>query len=173
MRTAILQTVAFLLFFFAVSQRVNAQEKLTPAQQAGHIMKAPNGMAWQETPETWNWPKGTQITYLEGDPTKKGFYTIRLTLPDGYQVMPQWNIAAEHITVIEGDLYMGHGKTFSEEEALKLPVGSFSLVPMKVPFYMFTKDRRAVIQMHGMGPRKIVYSDPTHDPKKKNLPVRR
>ena len=36
-------------------------------------------------------PPGAQFAVLEGDPAKEGLFTMRLRLPDGYQIAPHSN----------------------------------------------------------------------------------
>ena len=31
------------------------------------------------------------MAVLEGDPTKEGFFTMRLWFPDGFKVQPHWH----------------------------------------------------------------------------------
>lgn len=130
----------------------------------GHVMLQPSAMQWTDAPNSL--PAGAKITILEGDPSKAGPFTLRLQAPPEYKVMPHYHPAIEHVTVIEGELYMGHGDKFDETKATAMPAGSFSAIPVKMTHYAFTKSKTTILQLHGIGPWDIIYVDPTNDPRK-------
>ncbi len=128
-----------------------------------HIMKTVDQLEWKEGPKSL--PAGSQIAVLEGDPTKKGPFTVRLKFPAGYKIMPHWHPAIEHVTVMEGQFNMGTGDKMDESKAHALPVGGFAVMPMKFRHFAFTTDQPATIQLHGMGPFQINYINPADDPR--------
>ena len=52
------------------------------------------------------------MVVLEGDPAREGVFTMRLRLPDGFEVRPHWHTQVEHVTVISGTLYLGVGERY-------------------------------------------------------------
>ncbi len=131
---------------------------------AGHIMLQPSAMQWTDAPNSL--PPGAKVTILEGDPSKAGPFTLRMQAPPGYKIMPHYHPNIEHVTIIEGELYMGHGDKYDETTATALPVGSFSAIPVKMNHYAFTKSKPVVLQLHGVGPWDIIYLDPANDLRK-------
>jgi len=83
------------------------------------VMVTPKDIKWQDGPPSL--PKGAKIALLEGDPSKKGPFVIRVKMPDGYKVAPHTHAKDERLTVISGTLYLGMGGTFEEKEGMALP----------------------------------------------------
>ncbi len=57
------------------------------------VFVTPDQLEWSEAPPAF--PKGAQITVLNGDPFKKGTYTLRLKMPDGHKIPPHWHTQDE------------------------------------------------------------------------------
>ena len=129
-----------------------------------HIMKVPDDLKWSEGPKSL--PPGAQVTLMEGDPAKEGPFTLRLKLPADYTIMPHWHPKIEHVTVIEGEFYMGAGEKLDKSKAHSLPEGGFAVMPIKFRHFAFTANRPAIIQLHGIGPWEIYYVNPKDDPRK-------
>ena len=129
-----------------------------------HIMKTAEELEWKEGLKSL--PAGSQVVMLEGDPTKKGPFTIRLKFPANYKIMPHWHSQIEHVTVLEGKFHMGAGEKMDEAKAHVLTVGGFAVMPMKFRHFAFTTDQSATVQLHGMGPWDINYLNPADDPRK-------
>ena len=51
-----------------------------------HVLLTPSDLKWGDVPP--GLPAGGKMAVLEGDPTKKGLFTVRLQSPDGYKIMP-------------------------------------------------------------------------------------
>lgn len=130
-----------------------------------HIMKAPSEFQWKDGPVSL--PAGAKVALLEGNPSNKGPFTIRLQFPANYKIMPHWHPAIEHVTVLEGEFSMGAGEKFDESKAIKLPQGGYAVMPIKFKHYAFTSDKPATVQLHGIGPWDIIYLNPSDDPRKK------
>lgn len=143
---------------------VLAQDKHTTHQQTSqdHKMYNSSELNWTDGPASL--PKGAKMVMLAGDPSKEGVFTMRLQLPAGYKVPPHWHPTVEHITVLEGNLYMGSGEKFDQSKATQLNKGDFAVMPVKFVHYAFTKDG-ATIQLHGMGPWGITYINQSDDPR--------
>jgi hypothetical protein len=109
---------------------------------------------------------GAKFAVLEGDPGKEGLFTMRLWLPDGFQIKPHWHPAVEHITVVSGTFHLGMGDAFDTAKTKALPVGAFAFMAPKMNHFAWAKGD-TVIQLHGVGPWQINYLDPADDPRKK------
>jgi hypothetical protein len=83
-----------------------------------------------------------------------GDYTVRLKMPDGYRIAPQWHPNRENVTVIAGTFKVGMGDRFDESKMGDFPAGSFAL---SRPRYASLRDgeRRG----RGPNPRRISVPD--------------
>ena len=134
------------------------------ASDSAHIMINTKDLKWMDGPPTL--PKGAKFTVLEGNPSKEGMFTLRVTFPANYQVPPHWHPTEEHVTVIEGEFYMGGGEKFDEKKSMLLTPGGYATMPAKFVHFAFTKTP-CTIQVHAMGPFVITYVNPADDPRKK------
>jgi quercetin dioxygenase-like cupin family protein len=114
-----------------------------------HILSNTTDLKWGDGPP--GLPKGVQVVVLEGDPGKEGAFTLRASMPANYKIPPHWHPTMEHVTVLEGSLFMGTGEKMDESKATELKTGGFAAMPAKTAHYAFTKDK-CVIQVHAMGP---------------------
>ncbi len=124
----------------------------------------PAELKWSPGPPSL--PPGAEIVILSGDPKVEGPFTMRLRLPAKYKLPNHWHPAHEHVTVIEGTFFLGHGDTFDVKTMKELPVGSFAMMPPKHSHYAMTK-KKTVIQVHAWGPWSINYINPADDPRNK------
>ena len=120
----------------------------------------PGDMVWNDMP---NLPAGTKVAVLEGDPSKDGFFTIRLKLPAGFKIAPHWHPATEHVTVISGVFNLGFGDKFDPSKGTAMPAGSISIMPAKHHHYAWANEE-TIIQLHGVGPWQLYYVNPEDDP---------
>jgi hypothetical protein len=127
-----------------------------------HVMMAATELKWVDAPPSL--PKGAKVAILEGDPSQPGPFTMRVQVPAMYKIAPHWHPAIEHVTVISGEVYMGSGEKLDEKLAKKLPAGGFAVMPPKYAHFFFTK-KKAVVQVHGIGPWGITYINPADDPR--------
>jgi quercetin dioxygenase-like cupin family protein len=73
---------------------------------------------------------GRFIQVLYGDPDREGgHYVIRIGNDDGQIVFPHRHPEDEHIVVIQGTWFMGHGEVFDREVLKEMPVGTYGVVP--------------------------------------------
>ena len=149
---------------FVVSTASSQQPSTTTRSKAAvdHVMFEPSQLTWGQGPPSL--PSGAKATVLEGDPNQEGPFTLRLQMPAGYRVMPHSHPADEHITVIEGTLFMGLGDQFNENTMKPLERGSFSMMKAGTTHYVMTKTG-ATVQLHGIGPWNINYVNPADDPR--------
>ena len=159
-------TISLLLVTFMIcGGRLQAQEqKAMPEHKADHIMVFPSEITWKDGPGSL--PAGAKFAVIEGDPAKPGLFTMRLRLPQNYQIRPHWHPADEHVTVISGAFNMGLGETFEEKKASEIPVGGFAVMITGTRHFAFTKVE-TIVQLHGQGPWAINYVKAADDPRKK------
>jgi quercetin dioxygenase-like cupin family protein len=121
-------------------------------------------MKWVDGPASL--PAGAKVAMLEGNPAQEGPFTMRLQLPDGFQIQPHWHPAVEHVTVISGTFNLGTGEKFDKSAGRALGAGSFAFMPSGMRHYAWATGE-TVLQVHGMGPWKINYVNPPDDPRNK------
>ncbi|HEX8846151.1 MAG TPA: cupin domain-containing protein [Pyrinomonadaceae bacterium] len=119
---------------------------------------------WADGPASL--PPGAKVAVLEGNPAQEGPFTMRLQLPDGFQIQPHWHPAVEHVTVISGTFNLGTGEKFDKAQTRALSAGSFAYMQPGMRHFAWAKGE-TVIQVHGMGPWKINYVNPADDPRNK------
>ncbi len=113
------------------------------------IVALPDQITWGPAPAVL--PVAAKLAVLEGDPTKSAAFTMRLFMPDGYQIPPHFHPATEHVTVISGALMVGMGEKFDES---------------RMHHYAKAKGE-TVLQLHGIGPWRLIYVNKADDPRKK------
>jgi uncharacterized protein DUF4437 len=153
-------TTAVAVFLFGMVASAGAGED----GPAGHGIFPPGELEWGAGPASLQ--SGAKSVVLEGDPAKEGLFTMRLMLPDGFQIKPHWHPAVEHITVISGTFNLGMGDTFDTSKSKALPVGAFAFLAPKMSHFAWAKGE-TVVQLHGQGPWQINYLNPADDPRKK------
>jgi hypothetical protein len=107
-------------------------------------------------------PKGGQLAVLHGDPSKKGSFTLRFKMPEGYKIAPHWHTLDEQLTVVSGTLVLHMGDTM-DAPAHELGTGAYHYLPGKMHHAAEAKGE-TVVQIHGKGPFDIHYLDPRDDP---------
>ena len=140
---------------------------------------APVAALADDTGATWNlqdpakieWkpattlPPGAMMAVLDGDPTKEGFFTMRLKMPDGYKVPPHWHSKQERVTVLQGVLNLAHGGDFDPKETKALAAGTYSSMPPKMTHFAFMTGE-TILHLSTIGPWTITYVHPEDDPRK-------
>lgn len=139
---------------------VIAKEKETKEKSSGAAepkMFAAAEMLWVAGPPLL--PTGAQMVVLDGDPGKKGSFTVRLKMPAGYKIPAHTHPAAERVTVISGAVYLGIGEKFDESAGRELKAGDYAVLPAGVPHFAWSPSE-AVLQIDSEGPfqRKFVES---------------
>lgn len=133
-----------------------------PAHADAAVVVTPGATTWGPAPAIL--PAGAKLAVLEGDPTKPIPFTMRLLLPGGYRLPPHYHPADEHVTVISGDFQVGMGETFQESKLTTLPSGTFGHIPAGMRHFARAKGT-TVLQLHGTGPWKLIYVNPSDQPK--------
>src|SRR5688572_30717265 len=130
MRKLFTPRITFCLFFSLMVISASAQKKTPQKPKAGaseHVMLNSCGWKWMEGPNSL--PPGARLAVLEGDMSKAGPFTVRAIFPPNYTIMPHWHTNIEHVTVLEGEFFMGHGDVLDEAKATSLGVGGFGVMP--------------------------------------------
>jgi quercetin dioxygenase-like cupin family protein len=127
-----------------------------------HAAVQPDGLKWV-APAAY--AKGAQLSVVKGDPTKEGFYVVRLKVPAGFKIAPHTHPNDENVTVLSGKFHIGTGGAFDEKKGTTVNVGGYAYVAKGMQHYAFFPED-TVIQLHGMGPQGITYVNPADDPRK-------
>jgi|ERR1700730_151304 len=127
-----------------------------------HKILAPEEMQWGEAPP--GLPAGGKMAVLDGDPNKKGSFTVRLKAPDGYRVAPHTHPTAERLTIISGTLHLGTGEKVDEAAAHEMAAGSFAVLPAGMKHFAWSTGE-SVVQIQSEGPFQIKYVNPSDDPR--------
>ena len=138
-----------------------AQESQSPsAKPQAHVI-TPTDLNWGPAPAIL--PAGARLAVLEGDPSKAGPFTMRLSMPAGYRIPPHFHPVDEHVTVISGAFQVGMGDTFDEGKLTTLPPGTFGVIPPGMRHFA-RADKATVVQLHGVGPWGLTYVNPADQP---------
>jgi quercetin dioxygenase-like cupin family protein len=129
---------------------VSSADTMSPAatSAATATVLTPDTIKWMPAPGM----TGAQMAVMTGDPTKAGsIYTLRLKLPDGYQVPVHWHNDTERVTVISGTALFAIGHSIDLSKATTLPAGSFVVIPAMAHHWLVAKGE-TVVQTTGTGP---------------------
>jgi len=122
----------------------------------------PLGVQWAAAPPSL--PPGARAAVIDGDPTKEGLFTMRLWLPNDYRIPPHSHPAYEHITVISGVFNVGMGNTFTMAGVDELRQGAFKVIAPGMAHFAHAAGE-TVLQLHAIGPWRLVYVNPADDPR--------
>ena len=106
------------------------------------------------------------MAVMQGDPSKSELFTVRLDMPDGYNIAPHFHPTDEHITVISGTCLVGMGDAVEASKMSTLKTGEFATAPAQMHHYARAKGH-TVVQVHAMGPFALTYVNAADDPGKK------
>jgi len=129
-----------------------------------HKIFTPSEIQWGDAPPSI--PKGAKLAVLEGDPSKAGFFVIRIKAPDGFRIAPHWHPTRENLTIISGTFNLGMGDTLDQSKTTAMTTGSFGYLDAKMHHYA-TCSGETVVEVSGNGPFVINYVNPKDDPSKK------
>ena len=133
------------------------------APPSPHVMVAPGGLKWGDPPPSL--PSGAKLAVVQGDPSQAQPFVVRLQVPAGYKIAPQWHPGVENVTVLSGTVALGMGEQFDESKMTTASVGGYASLPAKMPHYFMAK-APSVVQVHGQGPFVVNYVNPADDPSK-------
>jgi quercetin dioxygenase-like cupin family protein len=112
-------------------------------------------------------PPGAEMAVIDGDPTKPGFFTMRLKMPDGYRIPAHSHSQPERVTVLSGTLYLGLGDGADAASAKPLSAGGYSSMPPKMVHFGWMHGE-TILQLSSIGPWTVTYVNPHDDPRKAN-----
>src|SRR5260370_4386460 len=92
-----------------------ATAQQTPPKPETPIGFTPEAVVWNDGPPTL--PPGSKMAVLEGSPRAEGMFTMRVRIPAGSAIPPQWHPRQELVTVLSGEPDLGFG-TVSIKDAL-------------------------------------------------------
>jgi quercetin dioxygenase-like cupin family protein len=95
---------------------------------------------------------GPDISVIAGDPTKEGFYLIRVRFPAGTYSEPHYHPNDRHVTVISGVWYTGTGSEVDWDKTVPLHPGSYMLHPGGAVHWDGARDGEVIVEIKGMGP---------------------
>lgn len=133
-----------------------AADVANPGPNAG-----PDGSQFiRTTPESVHWVDypgdgakfGIKEAYLFGDPTKPGFYVIRIKFPPGVMSSPHSHPETRFGTVIQGTWWTGTGDKFDPAATTPIPVGGTMIHPAGKMHFDGSKNEKTIVQMMGIGP---------------------
>jgi quercetin dioxygenase-like cupin family protein len=131
--------------------------------QSSSMYPNPGAIKWGPPPAVFS--PGAKFAVLAGDPTKAGsLYTIRLSMPSGYRIMPHYHPSDERITVLSGTFHVGMADTFDKSKTTAFTAGGFGLVPANMHHFGWASGR-TVVQVSGIGPFQLIYLNPADMPK--------
>jgi uncharacterized RmlC-like cupin family protein len=117
------------------------------AASSSVIVVQPGQEVWQVQPDK------TSVAVLYGDPSKPGYYAMRVKLPPNWSEAPHYHPLAENVVLLSGTAYLGIGTKFNRSKATKCSMpGTFVSIPAHLAHYAFTTSAGAVIQVDGVGP---------------------
>jgi quercetin dioxygenase-like cupin family protein len=112
-------------------------------------------------------PDGAKIAVLEGDPSKPKTFVMRVKMPDGFR-MPVHSLGiTDRFDVVQGELMFAIGDRHDHQALRSYGPGSVIIVPRGVEHYAQAHGE-TVIQVFGVGPYDISWSDPAEAPRMTN-----
>jgi quercetin dioxygenase-like cupin family protein len=131
---------------------------------SGKSGKAPS---WGPAPAVF--PAGAKMAVVSGDPMAPGAFTIQLSMPDGYRIMPHTHPTDERVTVKKGTLLVGMGNAFDVGKANAMATAASGNVPANMAHFVQAKGA-TVVEVSSTGPFAMTYVNPSDDPSKKAAP---
>jgi quercetin dioxygenase-like cupin family protein len=128
-----------------------------------HMILAPADVEWRAGPASL--PAGAEFAVLEGDPSQRGFFTLRLRLPDGYVIPPHSHPGVERLTVVSGTFRLGMGDQVDPQATRALEPGSYFSMPPGMNHFAIAQGE-TVVQLTSIGPWQVNYANPADDPRR-------
>ena len=136
----------------------------TAEPAAGYVSVTPTQLKWADAPGIG---PGVKMAMIEGDLKAAGPVTFRVKLPPKSKIAVHTHPLVEHVTVLSGTFYFAIGDKFDAAKAKAYAPGSAIVIPTGMPMFALTKDKEAVLQLHGIGPWGMSYLKPEDAPAKK------
>ncbi len=108
--------------------------------------------------------KGCDLAPVSGDPDAEGApFVVRIRCADGTKIPAHWHPTDENVTVLKGTFLVGMGESFDEAKLQTMNVGNFVTVPKEMRHFGMCK-RETIVQVHGAGPFKVNWVNPSEVP---------
>jgi pimeloyl-ACP methyl ester carboxylesterase/quercetin dioxygenase-like cupin family protein len=107
---------------------------------------------------------GVSTKILFGDPSKRGLYTIVLSVPAHTSVPAHSHRDDRMAVVVAGTWQFGYGDRFDEKALKKLPVGSVYSEPGGVTHFARAGSEPVLVEITGLGPTDTKYVNPADTP---------
>lgn len=131
-----------------------AQSAMSQSNSTNHQMVREAELKWEPS------FMGCEHANVFGDPGAEGKpFVLRIRCPDGAKVPPHWHPTDENITVLKGNFMIGTGEVFDSSKATPMEAGNFIFMPKTMRHFALCKGD-TVLQVHGVGPFKIVWLNP-------------
>jgi quercetin dioxygenase-like cupin family protein len=148
----------------AVAQQAPEPRGTIKASVEAPVSVTPDRLNWGPAPAVL--PPGAQAAMLDGDPAVPDrLFSVRFRMPAGYRIMPHWHPADEHVTIISGEVRIGHGEKFDRRRMQTLGTGGYFVMPARHTHFIETT-ADTVLQLHGVGPWQLIYVNPADDPRR-------
>ena len=139
---------------YIVAQWLNMGNPINSEQARAAILIPPDDVRWVRHGDEY------ESSVLLGDPDTPGdFYVMRYRTLVVCDVPAHWHPQDEHVTVIAGEVSLGFGERFSDNDLRPLAAGSYAMIPRERPhFTRYTAG--TIVQVYGIGPLAINYVHP-------------
>ncbi|MDP3842775.1 MAG: cupin domain-containing protein [Oxalobacteraceae bacterium] len=134
-----------------------------PAWAAEYNAVMPPDLKWADAPSVG---PGAKTAVIDGDPKSSGPFVMRLKVPPKTKIGVHTHPADENVTILSGTLYFAAGDKFDAKTAKPFGPGSYFSIEKGKPMFAYTKNKEAVLQLHGNGPWGLTYLDPADGPAK-------
>lgn len=127
-----------------------------PASAQEYTAVTQRDIKWQDAPSIG---PGAKAAVIQGDPKSSGPFVMRLKVPPKTTIGVHTHPATENVTVLSGTLYFAPGDKLDRKAAKAFGPGSYFSIGQGEPMFAYTKDKEAIVQLHGDGPWGITYLD--------------
>jgi quercetin dioxygenase-like cupin family protein len=134
-----------------------------PAWSAEYTAVMPPDIKWADAPSIG---PGAKTAVIDGDPKSSGPFVMRLKVPPNTKIKVHTHPADENVTILSGTLYFAAGDKFDTKTAKSFGPGSYFSIEKGKPMFAYTKNKEAVLQLHGNGPWGLTYLDSADGPAK-------
>jgi len=134
----------FLVLLVVISAGFSAEGK--KMAQVERIILTPDEAQWKEGPQAL---PDAKIAVLEGDPSKAGFFVMRLKLPAGAKIPAHVHKNRERVTVLSGKFNLAMSD--KPENPKVLPAGSYFSLPPRIVHNAWV-DEETIVQISTEGP---------------------
>jgi quercetin dioxygenase-like cupin family protein len=148
----VLLTLAFVVA--ALPHQLRAQSSGGTA----HAFISASDLVWNDF-DPPGFPPGATIAVVHGDPGSTGPYTVRISLPDGYEIPLHWHSGDETLTVLSGTFLLSMGDRRDDRRLEAFRAGDVLFIPAEHRHFGGVEGP-TVVQLHGIGPFTTTVVDP-------------